>query len=258
MGTEFRIVSLNMHKGYDVFGKSSLKSLRQCVESSGADIILLQEIMGKMTERQRKDHGGEVLDQLTYFAQTIWPYSQYGRNAVFPERHHGNAILSRFPIREWANFDISETLFEGRGLLMSCIEISMGQFAWICNTHLSLFHRDRLKQFNRIAWYLRSVLDQNCPVVIGGDFNDWNSALSLKFRQDLSMREAFLETQGREANTFPSFYPKLKLDRLYFSGCDCHQAKVLSSPWHRASDHLPLLAHFSKKSSFVVTKGTLM
>jgi endonuclease/exonuclease/phosphatase family metal-dependent hydrolase len=237
-----------MHKGYNIFGHSALEVLRNYIQKSEADIVLLQEIAGKMTEQQRLDHQSPALDQLEYLAGSIWPFAQYGKNAVFPSGHHGNAILSRYPILEWANFDISETLFEGRGLLMSCVEIEPGQFAWICNTHLSLFHRDRVKQFHRIAWHLKSVLNETTPIVLGGDFNDWNLALSPLFKDHLGMSEAFISTQGEEAKSFPSFYPKLKLDRLYFTGCECREAKVLQSPWHSVSDHLPLFAQFSMKT----------
>jgi len=247
MVKHIRILSFNMHKGYDFFGKSSLQLIKESIMASHADVILLQEISGKMTQRQVRDHGSLLADQLEYLATSIWPFGQYGKNAVFPERHHGNAILSRYPIEQWANFDISETIFEGRGLLMACVEISPGHHIWVCNTHLSLFHRDRLKQFYRIAWHLKPLMSHGVSVILGGDFNDWNLALSAKFKQHLGMDEAFIFTHGKEARTFPSVLPCLRLDRLYYTGCDCTYARVLNSPWNRASDHLPLIAHFTTK-----------
>lgn len=247
MMTQFRILSLNMHKGYDIFGRTSLLKLKDLIQQSQADIVLLQEVSGLMSDSQKLDHKVCFVDQLEYLADMVWPYGQYGKNAVLPKRHHGNAILSKYPILEWANFDISETLFEGRGLLMSCIEVIPGQTAWICNTHLSLFHRDRVKQFRRISWHLKAVLGPSTPVILGGDFNDWNCALSLKFQQQVALREAFKEINGVEALTFPAFRPTLRLDRLYFSGCECSHAEVLRAPWSKASDHLPLFAHFTTK-----------
>ena len=43
--------------------------------------------------------------------------SCYGKNAMYPHGHHGNAILSRLPIRQFANHDISDHALEKRGLL---------------------------------------------------------------------------------------------------------------------------------------------
>ena len=37
----------------------------------------------------------------------MWSDYAYGRNAVYPEGHHGNAVLSRFPIEHYQNLDVS-------------------------------------------------------------------------------------------------------------------------------------------------------
>ncbi len=47
----------------------------------------------------------------------MWSDYAYGRNAVYPEGHHGNAVLSRFPIEYYENRDISVGNGEKRGLL---------------------------------------------------------------------------------------------------------------------------------------------
>lgn len=57
--------------------------------------------------------------QLEALADKQWPHFAYGRNAVYDNGHHGNAILSRYPIRETSNFDVSQHSTESRGVL-SC------------------------------------------------------------------------------------------------------------------------------------------
>ncbi len=52
-----------------------------------------------------------------FLADTMWSDYAYGRNAVYPEGHHGNAVLSRFPIEYYENRDISVGNGEKRGLL---------------------------------------------------------------------------------------------------------------------------------------------
>ncbi|WP_425277949.1 endonuclease/exonuclease/phosphatase family protein, partial [Enterobacter hormaechei] len=52
-----------------------------------------------------------------FLADTMWSDYAYGRNAVYPEGHHGNAVLSRFPIEHYENRDVSVGESEKRGLL---------------------------------------------------------------------------------------------------------------------------------------------
>ena len=42
-----------------------------------------------------------------FLADTIWSQYAYGRNAVYDNGDHGNALLSKFPITHYENHDIS-------------------------------------------------------------------------------------------------------------------------------------------------------
>ena len=42
-----------------------------------------------------------------FLADTMWSDFAYGRNAVYPQGHHGNAVLSRYPIEHYENRDVS-------------------------------------------------------------------------------------------------------------------------------------------------------
>jgi len=53
----------------------------------------------------------------------VWQDYAYGRNAVYDYGDHGNAILSRFPIRSSENEDVSFHRRESRGLLHCEIEL---------------------------------------------------------------------------------------------------------------------------------------
>ena len=82
------------------------------------------------------------------------------------------------------------------------------------------------------------------PIILGGDFNDWNCALSSILANNLGFREAFLELNRGHAKTFPAFWPRLKLDRIYFWNCSVTQVMVLHQPRYRMSDHLPIYSEF--------------
>ena len=55
--------------------------------------------------------------QHEYLADRLWPQFAYGRNAVTPHGHHGNAVLSKYPIVHSENRDVSIGRTEQRGLL---------------------------------------------------------------------------------------------------------------------------------------------
>ena len=57
-------------------------------------------------------------EQHDFLAEGVWPNTAYGGNAIYDHGHHGNAILSRFPILSSHNQDISELRFERRGMLV--------------------------------------------------------------------------------------------------------------------------------------------
>jgi endonuclease/exonuclease/phosphatase family metal-dependent hydrolase len=109
----------------------------------------------------------------------------------------------------------------------------------IC-VHLSLLESHRQLQLQLLCQLLESLPDE-APVIIAGDFNDWqlqgNVALS---RRDY-LHEAFERHHGRPAKTYPARFPLLRLDRIYLRNASSHEPKILGhKPWTHLSDHLPL------------------
>jgi endonuclease/exonuclease/phosphatase family metal-dependent hydrolase len=176
-------------------------------------------------------------------ADSVWPHFTYGKNAIYQEGHHGNAILSRFPITSWCNTDISHSLFEDRGLLHGKISGSeLGTELHVLCTHLGLFEVSRRKQYESISRFIEANVPSNAPLILAGDFNDlWkNASASLNA---LDLREVFETAHGRHARTFPSRWPLLALDRIYVRGVEIIHAECPAEPqWRSLSDHLPLSA----------------
>ena len=82
-------------------------------------------------------------------------------------------------------------------------------------------------------------------VSVVGDFNDWNGTLGKALENQLGMREVFRDEHGHYAKTFPSHYPILRMDRIYYRGIDLIESECLGRrPWSELSDHLPLYARF--------------
>ena len=241
---KFRILSLNIHKGFSTHRRFILPELREAFRISSADYVFLQEVLG-----QHEQHAQEVEDwpdqsQTEFLADQVWSDHAYGKNAVYEEGHHGNAILSRHPIDESHNTDISSSSLERRGILYARIENADTPLHLIC-THLSLMSRDRRSQFASIAQLIDEQVKPDHPLILAGDFNDWNLQAHRILAEPLGLKEAFREFRGRETKSFPSFFPFLRLDRIYYRNLKLIEAHCFSGrPWNWLSDHLPLTAEF--------------
>jgi len=239
---KLRILSYNIHKGFNKWGSSFvLPQIRKAIRSTEADLVLLQEVVGENARHKKNIELWPEESQFEFLADEAWPHFSYGKNAVYTERNHGNAVLSRFPILTWAQVNLSTHRWEQRGLLHCKIEILPSRkVVHVLNVHLDLLHRGRLKQIHQILDYAQHLSKQE-PVILGGDFNDWSCQLTKPLFQQ-QIRECFVELYGRHPMTFPSPRPLLSLDRVYSRGLAPLKASVLTGPpWDYLSDHYPLL-----------------
>ena len=75
-----------------------LHRLRDAIRSVDADIIFLQEVVGQNSARAKRHPTWPDQAQHEFLADSVWRYFAYGKNAFYPDGHHGNAIISKFPI----------------------------------------------------------------------------------------------------------------------------------------------------------------
>ena len=171
----------------------------------------------------------------------------YGRNMVYDHGHHGNAILSRFPILHSHNQDVTHLRFEKRGLLHCRIELPEGPAAHCVCVHLSLFGYSRRKQMTALADHIEQMAEPNSPLIIAGDFNDWSNSAGLQLTRRLGLSEVFSNRDGSPACSFPAARPMFRLDRIYVRGFDVKQTEVHHGlPWSAISDHAALSAHLAR------------
>lgn len=229
----WRLLTYNIHKGVAPFRKLSvIDRLRLSLKESDADFLLLQEFVG-----ERQLSRSKVERHLEALADERWPYSAYGKNAVFPTRNHGNAILSAKPIQSFHNLDLTIYPVEKRGLLHSQLEVN-GRPLHLCAVHLDLFEFTRRQQVTRVVDYLKKHIPAGDPFILGGDFNDWARKVGSVLEKELGLTEYF-------APSFPAWHPVLPLDRLYVKNVKVKKFHTLEHPpWNRLSDHLPLCLEF--------------
>jgi endonuclease/exonuclease/phosphatase family metal-dependent hydrolase len=239
-----------MHKGWNWSGKGfSLEGIREALHKSAADIVFLQEVVGENNKFARKTKDWYHGPQFERLADGLWSHYSYAQNAIYEHGHHGNVILSRFPIIETGKEPISTNRFEQRGILYCKIEIpddvcdgKTPKFLWLFCVHLNLLHRGRSRQYGMLVDLVRKLTGPNDSVIIAGDFNDWNQMASRSIEQELNVVEAHRSLYGKYARTFPAFFPILCLDRIYVRGLEGHSAYVMvGPPWDQLSDHLPLI-----------------
>jgi endonuclease/exonuclease/phosphatase family metal-dependent hydrolase len=258
---KLRIATYNIHKGVSTIGaRPRVHALKQALSTLNADLIFLQEVQGR-----------HDLNAIKHAA--LWPaeaqhdylagsdrHTAYGLNAVYDHGHHGNALISNFPIASSHNQDVSDHAYESRGIL-HCVVQADGARLHCYVVHLGLFERSRRRQTEALIEAVRASAPPDEPVVIAGDFNDWNNRLSDTLRECLGVTEVFdhklprrsfgsylRQLSGRgpkltPARTFPAAMPVLQLDRVYVRGFKVLSAKVLHGlMWSRLSDHAPIMA----------------
>lgn len=240
-----KVMTVNTHKGFTALNRRFiLPELREAVRTVGADVVFLQEVLGTHSRHSRKIDNWPEAPHYEFLADTMWPQFAYGRNAVYPKGHHGNAVLSKFPIVHFKNHDVSIAGPEKRGLL-HCVLRLPGRpvdVHAIC-AHLGLAEPHRLQQLELLCHIVRDEVPADAPLIVAGDFNDWRARAHEILEQGASLREVFVQANGSAAKTFPARFPLLQLDRIYVRNAGVHAPVVLPRrPWSHLSDHAPLVA----------------
>ncbi len=244
MSETLRVATLNIHKGLSQFNRRTvIHELREGLKTLDPDLVFLQEVQGLHERNALRFAAWPAMPQHEFLAGTEWEHA-YGRNAVYDHGHHGNAILSRFPILSFENEDVSDHRFERRGML-HCVVTVPGwrrNLHCVC-VHLSLHERGRRRQLDAIAARLEEIAARGLPIVVAGDFNDWRRRASRILEDRLGMTEVSVASGGRHARTYPSRLPILQLDRIYVRGFRVAGARVhRGAPWSLLSDHLAVSA----------------
>src|SRR3954463_7388491 len=103
---QLTVMTVNIHKGFTTFNRRFiLPELRDAVRKVGADVVFMQEVLGMHDEHGKKYEDWPEAGQYEFLADSIWPQFAYGRNMVHPKSHHGNALMSKFPIVHYENHD---------------------------------------------------------------------------------------------------------------------------------------------------------
>ena len=268
-----RVATYNIHKGVSTIrGLPRVHALKQAISLFDADVVCLQEVQGrhdrnaaqfgKQSDSQK--HWPDAAQHEFFAGEAL--HSAYGMNAVYDHGHHGNALLSAFPIGATRNHDVSDHAYEQRGILHCVLQAPKCEVHCYV-VHLGLFEAGRGRQTEALIEAVLASAPNGEPVIIAGDFNDWRNQLSARLRAKLGVVEVFDElgsgsalgdlvrslarrksqvNPANPARTFPAALPWFRLDRIYVRGFKVESAKVMhGSLWAKLSDHAPIVASLS-------------
>lgn len=246
-----KVLTYNIHKGFSAGNRRFiLHQIKSLIRSLNSDVVFLQEIQGEHFHKSRKHNDWPDESQFEFLADEVWPHHAYGKNAIYEAGHHGNAILSKHPFIEWENIDVSYMKTASRSLLHGVIKLdaSLPSVHVVC-VHLGLLAMERHNQIKKLVERINAYVPASEPMIIAGDFNDWQGRSDNYIQRHLGITEVFKQQYGSCAKSFPSWMPLLAVDRIYTRGLSIVGCERLcESPWRSLSDHLPLIAEFQVDS----------
>lgn len=234
-----RIATYNVHKCRGLDGRIRPERIAGVLAEIDADILALQEVV---SAPDSKWHG----DQAAFLAEQLRLKFVLGETRRRLGRPYGNLVLSRFPIRAVANYDISAPGREPRGCLRADLGIDRSTVLHVFNVHLGTSYFERRHQARRLLG--PSILGHpwlSGPRIVLGDFNEWTRGLATRLLAE-RLHCADIRKQAGRRRSYPGFLPLLHLDHIYY---DRH-VELKGLRLHRtpkavvASDHLPLVAEF--------------
>jgi endonuclease/exonuclease/phosphatase family metal-dependent hydrolase len=202
------------------------------LESLNADVIALQEVIGAGPD----DSGHAEQIGAALGMGWVMASARHLRNHQF-----GNVVLSRFPIRQHVQYDLSWRTCEPRCCQRADIIID-DHTLHLFNVHLGTAYRERKDQAERLATIVHDArIDP--PKILLGDFNEWSRGFATA--PLLTKLEAIdLSVHLKRKRTYPGILPLLHLDHIYYEGAV--EIAGVEIPRTRkslmASDHLPFLA----------------
>ncbi len=229
---DIRIVTYNIHRCCGMDRRIMPRRIAEVLSDLHPDVIALQEVLGLGPKGRGQD---ELLGALMGMG---WVMASARLRHGYP---FGNMILSRFPIVNDAQHDLTWRTRRGRCCQRADLRLG-NQTLHVYNVHMGTGLRERKYQAERLAM----ILDQHRgagPKIILGDFNEWGRGVTTGI---LTPRFQSLDIRPfvKRRRTYPGFLPLLHLDHIFYEGrIDVNHVHLPKSRAALiASDHLPLVA----------------
>ena len=207
-----RVLSYNLHFGFDVRGWSDLEGVARAIEATGAEVVGLQEV-------SRGWYVNGSTDMLGWLQRRLrMPHARF---AGASDAIWGNAVLSRYPI---VGGEVVRLPREGvplaRNALRVGIDLGSGRRLDVVVTHLHHTEgpdgtRVRLAQLPRLL----ELAAGRPGTLLLGDFNAEPASAEIALVRAAGLTDAFAAGGGGRADelTWPSDRPDRRIDYLWLS-----------------------------------------
>ena len=235
--TRIRIVTWNIHKGIGTDRRYALERTIQVLRDLDADVVCLQEADHGVSRSAYENQKKRLRRELGY------PHATFKLNVKVEKGGYGNLTLSKFPITAWRNVDLTIPPKKRRSGLVARLEVRPGVTWVVANVHLGLMHLERKVQVRRLLHDLVEDAEDDEPLVIAGDWNEWGTRLTRSVMKEWGLHLARTDHRPWGERTWPSRRPLVALDKiLYRDPVRCHHVVcVLDEVTRVASDHVPLM-----------------
>ena len=234
MQQSLRIATYNIHRCRGLDGRTLPERTIEVLADIDADLVALQEVMGA------GPHGGSHAEEIGAALGMGWVMAP-----VRQLRGHqfGNVVLSRLPVRQHVQYDLSWRTCEPR--CVQRVDIAVGDaMLHFYNVHLGTAILERRHQAEQLAGIVHDRRVHG-PKLVLGDFNEWMKGLATQLLSErLKSIDLRAHLKRKRIRTYPGFFPILHLDHIYYEG----EVEVMRVELRRtrrslmASDHLPLVA----------------
>ncbi len=230
---DVRVVTYNIHRSRGLDRRTRPQRIAAVLESLDPDIVALQEVIGPgLSGPGHAEEIGAALGMGWVMAST----------RELRRHQFGNVVLSRFPIKDHTQIDLSWKTCEPRCSQRVSIDVGAAAMLHVYNVHLGTALLERRFQAPRLAAWVHDRRTLG-PKLVLGDFNEWGRGLVADILAE-RLKSVDLFPYLKRRRTYPGFFPVLHLDHIYYEGNI--EVRHVQLPRTRlalvASDHLPLVA----------------
>ena len=236
-----RVMVFNIHAGKDAAGRDNIAGLAALIRTTGADVVLLQEV-DRGTNRSGRVDQVQALMNATGFGGV------FGRSLDYDGGQYGVAALARrgFVFDETVDLPVSPVQtraggsHEPRAALVASAITPSGRLQ-VVTTHLDASAEDsyRRQEARVVLNIVRARASAETPMLVGGDFNAEPDSAVLETLRGAGLRDAWTECGHGDGLTYPAEQPRKRIDYLFLTGTlRCSAAEVIDT---KISDHRPLL-----------------
>jgi endonuclease/exonuclease/phosphatase family metal-dependent hydrolase len=227
-----RIATYNIHRCRGLDGRTIPQRTIDVLANIDADLVALQEVVGA---------GPRGLSQAEEIGAALGMGWVMATARQLRGHQFGNVVLSRLPVRQHVQYDLSWRTCEPRCCQRADIAIGDHTLHFY-NVHLGTAILERRHQAERLVSIVHDRRVHG-PKLVLGDFNEWTKGFATALLTQ-RLESIDLRAHLKRRRTYPGFFPVLHLDHIYYDG-GIEVMRVELPRTRRsliASDHLPLVA----------------